>query len=365
MEFARLNLAQINTQSLIAYDKRKKVQIPIFSNHLEQIANLFRKEFKEQNPDVELYMSDETVFSTINNNLVWCSIEMKVERKYGKIHNIYEVASLSYGLKTTNKQRILKVGHYEKGIIDFVEYRFNDINFMAQRDGFTLLVAPTGQGKTFNATFNIVKLHNQFDNILYLNFELTKADIMTRILTHTKFNFKKTLEIEKKLIVIKNEEKSHFTKISNFIELCELFPKSLIVIDNIDNIKSGKENDWLEQSRFIQQLDAYLKLDTNDSTALVLSQLTKDRDSLYTSFGKGSDKYYDLSPELNENLVSGAKQLSNNARSVVLVLQHAYSKDWVARVLKYGSGTLSALYGKKVRELKEYEAYKKWVIKEM
>ena len=294
-----LNITTMNPYYVVGWVGRQEYKLDLPKDNINRMRMIIalNRAIAEDHPE-SIKLKDEEVSVLVNSAALKIKAKFAAQEQYGRITALLDLIDLKYEVVEPEGQKTMEVGEYEDGTIEYNKYIFNGYEFYVQSDGYCLLTAPTGNGKTFNATRNMLTVGEKYKTIVYVNFELTKDDILIKLLEHTSSNFKKVLELEKKLVVIKDDYKNYFMDASKFINLLSLYPESFIIIDNIDNLKDGSENEYLKQSAFIQKLDSYLKSTRGrKSTALVLTQLTKDKESLYKEIKDGKEKRMILNPE--------------------------------------------------------------------
>lgn len=207
------------------------------------------------------------------------------------------------------------LGSYVEKPLELLPYNVNGITYRVRKEGYTLLCAPTGGGKTFNALKNIPMLSEHFDEVLYLNYELSKQDIVNRA---------KKMKVD--LSKVSAWDNTNIDGVLKYVK----DKKVAIIVDNIDNLVGATADTYMEQVRFIQELDRFLK-NTNNH-ALILTQFVKDNSiKLFDSEGN-------FSSEVNQNIVSGAKQISNNARSGIFAAYNPIDGEYQSTWLKRGEG---------------------------
>lgn len=204
---------------------------------------------------------------------------------------------------------------YDDVPLEMLPYNINGTTYHVRREGYSLLVAPTGGGKTYNAINNINMLSTYFDEILYLNYELSKNDIVSR-----------ARQMKVDLTKVKSWDNTNIKALLKYAE-----GKSIaFIVDNIDNLVGLTSDTYMSQVRFIQDLDRFLK-NTNNH-ALILTQFVKD--STIELFNKDGT----FSNQINQNIVSGAKQISNNARSGIFAAYNPIESHYDSTWIKKGEG---------------------------
>lgn len=215
-----------------------------------------------------------------------------------------------------NGQPIRLIDHVFKNI-DYVPYKFGTQVVWVQRDGFLVFTAPSGQGKTYFAINNMEMLSNEFENILYINLELNENDVYNRFVTYgIKIPDNLWIRPYRSVELIREWAKNH--------------GRCVFIIDNIDNLVGAGLDPFGAQLEFIKELDDFCK--NEDHHALVLTQLVKDTSNQII------DKNGDISDAITYNSLSGVKQLSYQARSVLMSAWSEPSKQYKYKILKLGSG---------------------------
>lgn len=185
-----------------------------------------------------------------------------------------------------------------------------------QKNGFLVYCAPTGQGKTWFALSNLEELSKQFDTLLYINLELSIDDIKNRCVAMN-------MKIPSNLYV------APLDNVEVIESWCLTRGSCMLIIDNIDNLVGGGQDPFGEQLEFIKNLDRFLK-DYNHH-ALVLTQLVKDNAmNLLAKDGEINDM-------ITTNILSGVKQLSYLARTVMMTCFSPELNAYVYKILKMGS----------------------------
>lgn len=215
----------------------------------------------------------------------------------------------------------VRLAHHQIRETEYITYSYKTRSVGAkqihvQKNGFLVYCAPTGQGKTYFALSNLVGLSKQVDTILYINFELSIDDIKNRCI-------KMGIDIPLNLYV------APLDNVKIIQEWTEGKGSCLFVIDNIDNLVGGGQDPFGEQLEFIKGLDRFLK-DYNHH-ALVLTQLVKDNNM--NLLGKDGE----INDSITTNILSGVKQLSYLARSVMMTAYNAELDAYMYKVLKVGS----------------------------
>lgn len=202
--------------------------------------------------------------------------------------------------------------------IEYVSYRFGTQIIWIQRDGFLVYTAPSGQGKTYFAIINIPELSKQFDNLLYINLELNENDVYNRFVNYG-------IDIPDNLWI----------RPYRSVELIREWTKNrgscMFIIDNIDNLVGAGLDPFGLQLEFIKELDDFCK--NHNHHALVLTQLVKDTNNAIIDSKTG-----DISNAITYNSLSGVKQLSYQARSVLMSAWSEKDKQYKYKILKLGSG---------------------------
>lgn len=218
----------------------------------------------------------------------------------------------------------IKLKDHKIRVTSYVRYSYKDqygtsyIRF--QKNGFAVYCAPTGQGKTYFALMNLESLAEQFDTVLYLNYELSIDDIHNRCL-------ELGIDIPDNLYV------SPLDSVDVIQEWCQDKGSVAFIVDNIDNLVGGGNDPFGAQLDFIKDLDRFLK-DYNHH-ALVLTQLVKDNNtSLIAKDGEINDG-------ITTNILSGVKQLSYLSRSVMMTAYSPEIQAYVYKILKVGSAKLN------------------------
>ena len=206
---------------------------------------------------------------------------------------------------------------------DYVKYRYNHQYGMRsieiQKNGFLVYCAPTGQGKTFFALTNIELMCQQFDTVLYINFELSIGDIKNRC-------------IEMNVTIPENLYVSPLDSVEVIEDWASGKGSCAFVVDNIDNLVGGGNDAYGAQLDFIKKLDRFLK-DYNHH-ALVLTQLVKENN--ISLLGKDGE----INDGITTNILSGVKQLSYLSRSVMMTAYSAELQSYVYKTLKVGSAKI-------------------------
>lgn len=201
--------------------------------------------------------------------------------------------------------------------IEYVSYRFGTQIIWIQRDGFLVYTAPSGQGKTYFAIINIPELSKQFDYLLYINLELNENDVYNRFTNYG-------IDIPDNLYIRPYRSVEHIREWTKNRGSC------MFVIDNIDNLVGAGLDPFGLQLEFIKELDDFCK--NNNHHALVLTQLIKDSNNAII------DKNGEISDAITYNSLSGVKQLSYQARSVLMSAWSESQKQYKYKILKLGSG---------------------------
>ena len=205
---------------------------------------------------------------------------------------------------------------------EYVTYQYDDETIQVQRNGFLVYCAPTGGGKTYFALKNLEQLSKQFDAMLYINLELSIDDIYNRIQNMG-------------VAIPENLWVSPYEQVSLIEEWSVNQGKLLFIVDNIDNLVGSGDDPFGEQLEFIKKLDRFLK--DNNHHALVLTQLVKDSNTNLL----GKDGF--INDSLNTNILSGVKQLSYLARSVMMTAYSPEKGYYVYKVLKRGSAIVNEI----------------------
>jgi hypothetical protein len=208
-------------------------------------------------------------------------------------------------------------------ITEYIKYSYNtqygskELNI--QKNGFLVYCAPTGQGKTYFALNNLMKLSLQFDTVLYINLELSIDDIKNRC-------------IDMGINIPKNVYVSPLDSVDVIQEWSQDKGSCVYIIDNIDNLVGGGNDPYGAQLNFIKELDRFLK-DYNHH-ALVLTQLVKENNiSLLAKDGE-------INGGITTNILSGVKQLSYLSRTVMMTAYSAEINSYVYKILKVGSAKI-------------------------
>lgn len=213
--------------------------------------------------------------------------------------------------------------------IDFLHYNISGQPFNVQRDGILVLCGTSGSGKTHNALHNIHNLMSVFDEVLYLNWEVTENDIKQRVLTGRVPPF--------------NGDKLILSQTQNVREVTKWLgsKNAAVIVDNIDNLIGAGDNQFQEQLAFIKELDKHIK--ANNQHALILTQHIKDsKMSLFKKDGSWSDI-------VNLSLLSGVKQLGDMSRSAIFTSYYDgdVGSGYKTKIIKKGSG----LYDSEIKAL--------------
>ena len=215
----------------------------------------------------------------------------------------------------------IRLAHHQIRETEYIGYNYKTRSvgtksIWVQKNGFLVYCAPTGQGKTYFALSNLENLSKQVDTILYINFELSIDDIKNRCI-------KMGIDIPLNLYVAPLDNVKVIQEWSADKGSC------LYIIDNIDNLVGGGQDPFGEQLDFIKGLDRFLK-DENHH-ALVLTQLVKDNN--LNLIGKDGE----INDGITTNILSGVKQLSYLARSVMMTAYNPELDAYMYKVLKVGS----------------------------
>lgn len=217
--------------------------------------------------------------------------------------------------------------------IKYVNYVISGQSFNVQRDGIMVLCGTSGSGKTHNALHNIHRLLKTFDEVLYLNWEVTENDIKQRVLTGHVPPF--------------DGDRMFLSQTQNVNEITKWMAKKnvAVIVDNIDNLIGAGDNQYQEQLAFIKELDRHVK--ENDQHALILTQHIKDsKMSLFKKDGSWSDI-------VNLSLLSGVKQLGDMSRSAIFTsyFDGDVGSGYKTKIIKKGSG----LYDSEIKALASVE----------
>jgi len=203
---------------------------------------------------------------------------------------------------------------------EYITYKYweHDVwkEIHVQKNGFLVLAAPSGQGKTWNAMINIEPISKQVDTVLYINLELSIDDIKNRC-------------EEMDMDIPKNVYISPLDNVETIKRWTEDKGTCFFIIDNIDNLVGSGNDAFGAQLEFIKALDRFLK-DENHH-ALVLTQLVKDNKT------KLIDHAGEISGEVSANILSGVKQLQYLSRSVMMTAYSPENQSYVYKILKVGS----------------------------
>lgn len=205
--------------------------------------------------------------------------------------------------------------------LDYIPYSISGTNFNVQRDGILVLCGTSGSGKTHNALYNIHRLLTHFDELLYLNWEVTENDIKQRVLGTPRIP---TFDMTK-VTLSQTQSINEITKFMGDKNIA-------VIIDNIDNLIGASDNPFQEQLAFVKKLDGYVK--DHNQHVLMLTQHVKDSKlQLFDKEGKFSNA-------VNLSLLSGVKQLGDMCRSAMFVsyFDGEASPGYRAKVIKKGSG---------------------------
>jgi ABC-type uncharacterized transport system ATPase subunit len=213
--------------------------------------------------------------------------------------------------------------------LEYVNYSISGLSFNVQRDGILVLCGTSGSGKTYNALHNIQRLLKVFDEVLYLNWEVTENDIKQRVLTGHVPSF--------------DGDRLFLSQTQNIKQVTSwMGTKNVaVIVDNIDNLIGAGENQYQEQLAFIKELDKYVK--ENNQHALILTQHIKDsKMSLFKKDGSWSDI-------VNLSLLSGVKQIGDMSRSAIFTsyFDGDVGAGYKTKIIKKGSG----LYDSEIKAL--------------
>jgi len=213
--------------------------------------------------------------------------------------------------------------------LEYLNYNISGLSFNVQRDGIFVLCGTSGSGKTHNALYNIQRLLSVFDEVLYLNWEVTENDIKQRVLTG------KTPPFDgRKLVLSPTQNIREITKWMGDRNVA-------VIVDNIDNLIGVGDNQFQEQLAFIKEIDRHAK--ENNQHVLILTQHIKDsKMSLFKKDGSWSDI-------VNLSLLSGVKQLGDMSRSAIFTsyFDGDVGSGYKTKIIKKGSG----LYDSEVKAL--------------
>ena len=180
----------------------------------------------------------------------------------------FEIGPKSLVVSFNNYGIPVKLATYKIVPTEYVTYKYNHQlgmkNIQIQKNGFLVYCAPTGQGKTWFALSNLPELAQQFDTLLYINFELSIDDLKNRC-------------IDMNIPIPHNVYVSPLESVEAIQTWAEDKGSCCFIVDNIDNLVGGGNDPFGAQLDFIKKLDRFLK-DFNHH-ALVLTQLVKDNNT--------------------------------------------------------------------------------------
>ena len=210
--------------------------------------------------------------------------------------------------------------------------------FYVQREGFTVIVSPTGGGKTYTAIKNLDTLSKNFHAVLYLNLEIPDRDILARAILYLKDRDKIADNIFVANSIKVNDLKGWVNSLTTFEkdEYGETIyqEKSIcVIIDNIDNLVSSGDSAFETQLNFITEFDSWAKEDGH--LGIFLSQFVKEgaRNGILKKDPDGGKM---IDPDISHNQLSGVKQIATLSRSVIMTYFDG-SSNYV-KILKKGSG---------------------------
>lgn len=203
---------------------------------------------------------------------------------------------------------------------DYITYKYNDeyglMTIEIQKNGLFTYCAPSGQGKTYFALFNLLSLSRQFDTVLYINFELAINDIINRA---------ESMGIE----LPDNVYASPLDNVSIIEEWAQDKGSCVFIVDNIDNLVGGGNDPYGSQLDFIKSLDRFCK--DFEHHGLILTQIVKDNGINLI------DKDGEINPGITTNILSGVKQIPYLSRSVMMTAYSPEKQCYVYKFLKVGS----------------------------
>lgn len=208
--------------------------------------------------------------------------------------------------------------------LHLVELDFNDQQFYIQKEGFSVIVAPTGSGKTYNVIKNLKTLTRNFDVVLYLNLEITDNDVKMR----TQKIYGPNIEFENLFLATTTSMKDITSFVGN--------KSACVIIDNIDNFIGGGINAFDIQNKFVNEFDRWAKEKGN--LGIFLSQFVKEAGRETILKENKATKIKEIDPAITYNQLSGVAQISRLSRSVVMVYYDYDENISYFRVLKKGSG---------------------------
>ena len=221
------------------------------------------------------------------------------------------------------KPQIINLKDFKPTPIQYVFYpSTQQFEQHIQRDGIFVVAGMTGTGKTYFALKQILDQELQFDHILYLNFELTTNDIFSRLSIMSKGKLSPRL-----LSKIDIWESRSIKDLKMYMKDKK---RVLIVIDNVDYLVGTNPDDMFSyQLSYMKAVATMLK--GTDNHCIALTQIIKDV-SLEMFDANGEFKF------INSTIVSGVKQITDIARSVLVVgkNQNGVYKN---KLLKVGSAT--------------------------
>lgn len=275
-------------------------------------------------------ISESNMTIIVDNLDRWVKEEVRIFIELRQMDNKYYMNSMKVIIEEliTNAHILRSAKDIDIVEVNYIPYLIGNSNFYVQRDGIFTLCGTSGTGKTYSAIANLNQLDALFDEILYLNWEITDSDIMRRIKDQES---KSRGRIKTGKLNIWGEQNIH--RILEYIGNKNI----AIIVDNIDNLIGVGDNPFDAQHEFIKLLDAHIK--RNNQHCLLLTQHTKENIRIFDA--KGSFTY-----EVNQNIISGVKQLPNMSRSVTFmsVWEGPKGYEYKAKYVKKGSGLFDKEY---------------------
>ena len=208
----------------------------------------------------------------------------------------------------------------EKKTLEYIPFYYGKPLYL-QRDGFHLLVGPTGSGKTHIAIQNLPVLERNYDIVLYLSLEVTSIDIKVR---YEKTNKKSPGD---NLIIGQTISVQHISDYIGDLRAC-------VIVDNVDNLVGAGDSAYDTQLKFVMEFDEWAKRTGN--TGIFLTQITKDfKDNLVVTDRKTG--YKTINQDITFNSVAGVKQLATMSRSIMLTHYDFNDMIGYSKILKKGS----------------------------
>lgn len=243
---------------------------------------------------------------------------MYVRLEHFSEDNYYQGGKLIYNEKVVTT--FTKLSEVVSKPLSYIKYVVSDTTLHVQRDGMLVLCGTSGSGKTHTALYSLKTLLQSFDEVLYLNWEITENDLKQRVRNNRIPSF--------------DEDRVVLSSTQNVNEIIKYMgDKNIaVIIDNIDNLIGAGDNQFQEQLAFIKAIDNQAKL--HNQHVLMLTQHIKD--SKMTLFDK-TGKWMNT---VNLSLLSGVKQLGDMSRSVIITsyFDGEANPGYKAKVIKKGSG---------------------------